>query len=191
MRTVLITLVLLLGGCGIKAPQDAAISLDDLYDLRYLNYKVDPYIETARKLQALGKEKAIRKLLDLAEDEEQDRKIFILCRMLFSQRGTSLFERPALGGASFFGGTNYADWLLEPIEIVDGIPFVVVKGYHSIGQALPARHYIMYCFQMCDWNVYQYQQKSFQQKREALKKLLASPKWKEPVPEDFFAKQIE
>lgn len=189
MRTTLIALFFLLSSCGFKAHPDVEVTLTGLPDFR--NYEVDPYIKTAMNLQVLGKEKAVRKLLDLAETEELDHKIIILCRMLFSPRGTALFDRPRIGAASFFGGTTYADWPLEPIEIIDGVPFVIVQGYMIGGQPQSAKSYVMYCFQLCDWNSYQYIPKSLQEKQEALKKLLSSPKWKEPVSETFFAKQIE
>lgn len=188
-----ILLLLIFNGCRVRTQETINVSVSDLPDYRYYGrYRVDPYIEVAMKLQAMGKEKAIRKLLDWGQgDLDYYRQVVLLCRMLFVPQGSSLFQRPSLGAPSFFGGTTEKDWPLEPIEIIDGVPFLIVNGYTIGGQSLPAREYVMYCYQLCDWNPYQYQMKTQAQKQEALKKLLTSAKWKAPIPREFFIEQVK
>src|SRR5690349_5463362 len=90
------------------------------------NYKAEAYIKAAMDLQAMGKEAAIKALGEAPEDQRSSvNKGIVLCRMLFVPRGTSEFRRPRLGAPSTPGGTQMTDWPLEPIEIVDGVPFLV------------------------------------------------------------------
>jgi hypothetical protein len=159
-------------------------------------YKVDPYIRAAGQLQDMGREAAIRQLLILAKTavisnaSANEPRIAILCQMLFTKRNGSTFERPRiLGGASFYGEdytlktTSYTNWPSEPIELVDGVPFVVVYGYTYEGFWDPhgAESYVRYCMTNCDWSSLHFTPKSQGQKRDALKKLFDSPKWRRPL----------
>jgi hypothetical protein len=98
-----------------------------------------------------------------------------------------------LGGAIFPSGTTYSDWPLEPIELVDGIPFLVSQGYILAGHAEHPLQYLSYCIQECDWSSFRFAPKSVGEKQRALQKLLSSPKWKRPLDDRnraFFAAQI-
>lgn len=177
------------------------IVFTNLPSVQGLDYKVDPYIEVAGQLQKMGKKAATLQLLRLARaatnnepssfDNEQ--RTAILCRMLFIPRHGRIFNRPSyLGGAGFVGEQfvieprGYTNWLNEPIEIVDGIPFAIVYGYSYEGIWNPhaAESYLGYCLSMCDWSSVHYIQKSKAEKLQALKKLLASPKWRRPLDYD-------
>jgi hypothetical protein len=130
----------------------------------------------------------------MAQDRNVETQVIILCRMLFTQRPGADFRRPMIGGASFFGGTDYADWPLEPIELVDGIPFLITRGYFIAGLAERDEGYLRYCETNCDWSGFRYTTKNESQKRDALSKLLASPKWKTPLDtygRQFFTEQID
>jgi hypothetical protein len=167
--------------------------------------RFDQFLRAAIELQALGKDLACNAWLEFLK-EHNDRKnltegklanqgpeMVALCRMLFTKRPDSEFRRSRIGGALFLGGTNYDDWPLEPIEIVDGVPFSVVGGYVIAGEAEPINIYLGYCMGNCDWNSYRFGAKSEVQKEEALKKLLALPKWKQDLTaweKDFFLAQI-
>jgi hypothetical protein len=159
-------------------------------------YRVDPYIRAAKHLQALGQTAACAKLLALSDTRDVDHadQIAILCRMLFAQRHGSDFRRPMLGGASFIGGTAYSDWPLEPIEIIDGVPFAIVGGYSILGAPPESQAYIRYCMTNCDWSGIKFEPKTEQQKKDALAKLIASPKWRRQIEQrdrDFFTAQIQ
>lgn len=180
-----------------------------LADLPYLQmetyqerkaYRVDPYIQVAHRLQAMGKEAACDKLLrlSLSSNDSQwiddDEKIAVLCRMLFTKRAGADFRRPELGATRFPGGTDYSDWPLEPIEIVDGIPFAITTGYSIHGGVGPPDEYLRYCMTNCDWSDFRFMPKTDQKKKEALAKLLESSKWRIPLhPEErgFFGAQIQ
>ena len=62
--------------------------------------------------------------------------------------------------------------------MVDGVPFLITRGYRLGGEPEPAEKYLMYCIQQCDWNDGRFKPKTEQEKRKALDKLLASTKWK-------------
>ncbi len=157
------------------------------------NYKVDTYIQLATELQSLDHTNALARLHAMTKDFHHGQRVIILCRMLFAQRPGSDFRRPMLGGPSLLGGTDYADWPLEPIELVDGVPFLITRGYFLAGKAEPDEWYVRYCETNCNWSDFRYVPKSGQQKQDALNKLFASPKWKKPLDvyeREFLAKQI-
>lgn len=156
-------------------------------------YNVDPYIQAAMQLQRMGQQAAVEQLIGLAKsaaisrptDDEQ--RTAILCRMLFTARPGSTFKRASfLGGAFFYGEgpsldtTSYTNWPSEPIELVDGIPFAVVYGYTYEGYWDPhgAESYVRYCTTNCVWSDFHFAIKSESQKRRALQKVIASPKWR-------------
>ena len=213
------------------------VSLAGLPSYIFQEYKVDPYIEAAKKLQALGKEAAIEQLIKLsrsplveaekrmeagggekAEKEYDDLirssksdtlderwKIAILCRMLFVSRPGADFENPGLGGTIVLGDhpkiSSSADsvfkkWPLEPIEIVDGIPFVVVEGLVYEGSLDPwgTELYVRYCATNCNWSPTQFTPKTKEEKDAALHKLISSPKWQRPLgrrERDYLRKQLQ
>ena len=187
----------ILGGCaarsGVSTPR---IVLRDLPSLQRASYRADPYITAADRLQSLGRRVAFRELLALSQsdDLEDGQRIVVLCRMLFTKRHGSEFRRAMIGCAAFPGDTVYTDWTLEPIELVDGIPFAVTYGYVLAGNPESPESYVRYCISNCDWRPFQFSRKSEAEKRDALSKLLASPKWRrplEPREREFFAAQIK
>jgi hypothetical protein len=166
-----------------------------LYDLgNFRDFRVDPYIRKASELQALGKDKAIDSLMECCKIRDQDNKVIILCRMLFKQKGKEEFRRPMIGEPVFFGKTDYEDWPLEPIELVDGVPFLITFGYAIEGEPELSESYIRYCVQHGDWNDAKFEPKTEQEKQKALDKLLASPKWRKPLNDQektFLSAQIK
>jgi hypothetical protein len=181
-----------LGGTAVA--QKNEVSLKDVPDFRTTAYRVDPYIRAAARLQALGKDKAGDALLQLAKNGEDDNKVIVLCRMLFTRKAKGEFRRPLIGAAAFLGGTDYADWPLEPIELIDGVPFLITTGYALRGRAEPASSYVKYCLRNCDWSSERFRPKTQKEKQNALARLLASPKWGTPLGDQdkaFLASQIK
>ena len=119
-------------------------------------YRVLPQLYAASFLQKLGEEKGGELLLEYAGTQKYDQEIIILCRMLYVPESGEEFRRPMIGAAHFLAGTDYVDWPLEPIEIVDGVPFLVVQGYSLGGQPELAEMYLEYCFDNCKWNPINY-----------------------------------
>lgn len=198
LRARLYALIILAASIVAAAPSEVSLkALPDFYSAGW-RYKVDPYLRAAVSLQALGKDKACGKLLDLAkvkrEDSGESQKVVVLCRMLFAAKPGGEFRRPMIGGAVFLGGTGYSDWPLEPIECVDGVPFLVAAGYFLAGHAEPSESYVQYCMTNCVWSSSQWRMPSGEEKRAALAKLLALPKWKKPLDErdrSFLSSQID
>jgi hypothetical protein len=156
------------------------------------DYKVDAYIDAAIELQKLGEDKAIKALYENGANERGFDSTIVLARMLFVAKAKQEFRRPRIGGAQFLGDTSYKDWPLEPIEIIDGIPFLIVTGYRGSGVA--EQNYLGYCVDKCDWNPTKFKRKSAREKKKALEKLLASLKWEEPLEERekaYLAAQIK
>jgi hypothetical protein len=172
-------------------PTEPLSGLSDLYSD---TFKADTYIQAAVELQAIGREEALRKLHTMALDRESYSKVIILCRMLFAQSARSNFRSPRLGMPIYLGGTNGADWPIEPIEIIDGVPFLITKGYLLAGVAESAESYLRYSDANADWSGARYTIKTAQERQDALTKLLASQKWKmwddEHMRVEFFTRQI-
>jgi hypothetical protein len=161
-----------------SAPEEARLTdLLALPDSR--KFRSDSYIQAAHSLQALGKEKASALLLELAaKDVWPYSRTRSLCRMLFQAKPKSTFRRAAIGGCTFPGGTDYDDWPLEPIEIVDGVPFMVAGDCGLAGIPEPPKAYVRYCIEECDWSNIKFTPRSKDQKQKALEKLLSAPKLK-------------
>jgi hypothetical protein len=172
-----------------KQTAKALVELSSLVWWNLEKYKVDRQLLAAIELQALGKDLACDVLSSFAKkllgDERgylhREESLIALTRILFVARPGAEFRRARMGGPDFLGETDLDDWPLEPIEIVDGVPFSVARGYMLFGEAESAYKYISYCLENCDWNPYQFELKSNAQKQDALSKLLASPKWKQKL----------
>jgi hypothetical protein len=189
--TVLVALV-----AGLLATASADVppvsELPDFYSGR--QYNVEPYIRAAAALQSLGRPTALKTLHEMAGDPRADARVILLCRMLFVPPRGVEFRRPALGSALFLRDTSYSDWPLEPIEIVDGVPFLVVTGYFGAGAPESDELYLRYAETHLDWSAVRYAAKTPQEKRDALEKLFASPRWKTPLDasdRNFLGDQIQ
>ena len=142
-----------------------------------------------RQWPPLAKASLPRKLNISDED-----KIYVRCRMLFVARPGSRFAPPFLGDPAFLGNAGQEEsltnsfsswyfplWPLCPIEIVDGVPFLITDGYFRQGIVDPdeVKNYVRYCVEDCDWSQIQFTPKTMEQKTAALEKLLASPNFSE------------
>ncbi|MBN2363840.1 hypothetical protein JXL83_06890 [candidate division WOR-3 bacterium] len=156
-------------------------------------YRCEQYIVLAQYVQSLGNNEAIAALREYAAANEESEKIIILTRMLFKPKDNTSLRRPLIGGAIFFGNTDYEDWPSEPIEIINGVPFLITMGYCLGGSPETSLQYLEYCAENGEWNEYSYSLKTEEEMSEALNILLSSPKWNEPLSESevlFFENQI-
>jgi hypothetical protein len=157
-------------------------------------FKIDPYLEAAATLQLLGQEGAITTLKALAAEEKgnEGTRAIVLCRMLFTSKKGGTFRRPMLGQPDFIGDS--VDWPLEPIALVDGIPFLITTGYSLRGVPELGSQYLAYCIQECEWSNVKFGPKTDAEKTAALNKLLRSERFKEklsPSERQFLAGQIK
>jgi hypothetical protein len=158
----------------------AARDSEDLLDPQH--YRVDPYLRAAVSLQKLDRPTTMGLLHEMAQDGPSPSRlsVIILCRMLFRRRAGSAhaFRAPAIGAPTFVSGTE-DDWPLWPIELFDGVPFMVVSGYTLGGLPESDESYLRYCEASCDWTDVRYAVKTDQEKRHALTSFLASDRWKQ------------
>lgn len=149
-----------------------------------VNYRCDDYLAVAAKLQAMGKDQAVQQIADELEavgdgptelldglPGYKTEYLYVLCRMLFVAREGVPFRRPGLG----YSGSDPIRDPLEPIHIVDGVPFLTFQGrYHTIGGSVGSPNkYFYYCVTHCDWSSFRFTPKTMEQKTAALKKLVA------------------
>jgi len=160
----------------------------------YQQYQAIPYLKTVIALQEIGEDQALDSLALYSDDSDYLYQIIVLCRMLYEQRTGNEFRRPMIGKAIFFGDTDYEDWLLEPITILDGIPFLITRGYILGGLPESAASYLTYCSEQAKWRTDYYQLPTEDQLKEALNKILLSDKWNRELNEQevqFFSEQIK
>ncbi len=161
-------------------------------DFQYEPYKVSPYISAAIQLQSMGQDSAVSVLRSCCGIDGNENKVIILCRMLFESDGE--MRRPLMGGAVFPGNTTYDDWPAEPIEIVQNIPFLIVRGYMLGGLPEQAIDYLEYCTLQCTWRDEVYSMPSESELLTSLNKMLDSDKWQTPLTADetqFFQDQTD
>jgi hypothetical protein len=145
-------------------------------------------------LQAAGKKRACETLEKFAKEDKHNNQVIVLCRMLFIPKSKGDFRRPRIGAAEFMGETDYPDWPVEPIDLVDGVPFLITIGYRGSGIPESGKSYLSYCIKNCDWSLHPFTPKSSAENKKSLEKLLASPKWNAELCEAekmFLASQIE
>ena len=135
-------------------------------------FRSAPYMKVAHLLQQLPIAKRKKVLNSWAKEYEE--QLFILCRMLFEKKDD--FRRPGLGGPMFVDGGKIADWPLEPITLVDRVPFVIVRGYVLGGRPESIKSYLQYCYDKCQWSERDYSQSDQDTLNAALGKLLADKK---------------
>jgi hypothetical protein len=162
---------------SLPAAHAISLSDDDLFNPGH--YRVDPYLRAAVELQALDRASAMDRLHDMAGDAHITPNVIILCRMLFTgRRGSADAFRPAgIGAPDFLTGTQ-SDWPLWPIEVVDGVPFMIVWFIEIDGFPQAPESHLHYCEENCDWTDFKYTLKTPQQKQDALAQLLSSEKWR-------------
>lgn len=162
-------------------------------DINSGDFRCKPYIELAVYLQTLDKKQAFLLLKENAQSQKFEDQIIIITRMLFQAKTDSLLRRPYIGGASFFGGTDYKNWSTEPIVIVEGVPFLITRGYSLGGVPETSLSYLNYCFKNGEWTSVTYSIKSDEVLKNALYTFLSSNKWKSKLSsfdKAFFENQI-
>jgi hypothetical protein len=170
-------------------------SLLNLWQGKLKAFKCDTFIKAAADLQALGEDGAIKFLSSLAPTRLELVTETILCNMLFEPPPRSNSRGPRFTAAKYMGETNEAQWPLEPIELVDGVPFLVVKagswtgGLSEDAAALTVQWFV----DNWRWRAMKYVSKTQAEKESALTKLKASMKWVRPLADDewrFLADQV-
>ena len=203
MQRCLIFSLLLSCGCACTSRKAANLDLSTLPEsgmnskwdhkgpipASVYTWNLGGFIPAAMSLQAMGRQAGSQALLRAASTVSETNstddyeKVVVLCRMLFKFKDGVTYRYPSLGHRDFFGDTTIDDWPIEPIEVIDGYPFWIVRGLSMGGYRGPVAIYVNYCITNCDWNTFKYRPLSTQEKRAALAKLLDSKKWKRPLSE--------
>lgn len=173
----------------------------------YEGYRIDPIIQAAADLQAVGQADGLGALQSAAGElqavgalrttdlphatprELALRRYFyparealiVLCRMLFAFTPGGVYNRPPLGLQAFFGESDEDQWPLNPITIEGGAPFLVTFGYSIFGRDIFAWEYLVYCIERCAWSTTAFRPLAAAEKAAALEALIDSPKWKRPL----------
>jgi hypothetical protein len=158
------------------------------------HFKIEPYLNVAGSLQKEGKEKAIQRLRSWADSRQHEDQVIILCRMLFEPKDQQEFRRPRIGGPSFFGGTGFNDWPLEPIAVHEGVPILITHGYRLAGEPESSQDYLRYCIDHCSWRPVPYTARTSEELKKIVAQWLSKQKWPRPLDAKelgFFTSQAE
>jgi hypothetical protein len=103
--------------------------------VRVAPFDVAPYRRAVESLQALGKLRAWRLLIELAACRGGGTRTFSLCRMLFQAKPNGEFRRPSCVWYYFDGH----ELVVPPLASME------------FGEAESATEYVRYCIYECDW----------------------------------------
>ena len=146
------------------------------------------YMNVASALLALEPEERVKLMKDLCGTHRYP--MYILCRMLFQPPEGESIRRPRIGMPAFVAG-KMEDWPAEPITIVEGVPFLIARGYGGTGIPESSRVYLSYCLSKeYEWTSSRYYFHGQWQLNHALNELKNTREW----PEDaiaYFESQIE
>lgn len=150
-------------------------------------YRSAPYMKVAHQLQQLSPDKRLELLSGWTK--RYNDQVFILCRMLFERDEN--FRRPGLGAPSFVDGSQKTEWPLEPITLINNVPFLVVDAYQLMGQAEGASSYLNYCSENCQWSKRDYSKFDQDSLNVAFEKLLEQNKHFDDRAKESLAAQVE
>jgi len=151
----------------------------------FSNFRSSNYLDVAVGLQSFPKEEAIEQLTEWAKSKRHELEVIALCRMLFTEKSDIYgkmpngakngeiealigqkpsFRRPGLGSPIFVGmhgevtssQSDFNHFNLEPIIIVDGVPFWIVKMYLLNGKQESSSEYLAYCIKNLEWNPFRF-----------------------------------
>ena len=137
------------------------------------------YMLIAFDLQSQSPADRLQHLKDIAGDRARPYDAFVLCRMLFQEKGGGSLRRPNLGGPSFvveetYSPVAYRRWPLEPITLCDQMPILVVDGYAgSGGPPEDALDYVVYCNTFGTWRSEKYDKFALARRREIVQAFVA------------------
>lgn len=139
-------------------------------------YKVSTLLNSIISIQAMEPDLAKAYLKSMALKSTTEVHFYCLCRLLFTKSGSSWLRAPLLGNPDYLNGTDEVDWPLTPVELIEGIPFLVVKGYALKGTPESPAAYLDYCIEHGKWNRFRFKQPTGEEKQLALIKLISSKK---------------
>jgi len=166
----------------VARPEVKAEALPDLVDPR--DFRAEPYLRAAVALQAMKKDEAVDQLKAIAAADKDGLKTAVLCRLLFVARPGKELRLPVLGGTIYLGRTGTGDWPLAPVAVVDGVPFLVLRGRQIgglDGSPEAATAYLDHCLEVGDWSGTAFFPKTDAERKAALEKLLADPRLKDKL----------
>lgn len=194
MRKQLAVLTLLALFCVVEATPQPSGQVAITIHPETVTFKIDRHLGEAITIQRLGREAGVQRLRKLSKALGSDVNVLLLCRMLYKNSAGADFRPPGSGATKFLGGTSPDDWPLEPIELVDGVPFVVAMDGSLAGALERDEVYLDYCETNCVWSDFQYALKTAKEERVALAKLLGSSRWKRTLRQeevDYLSGQIQ
>lgn len=162
-------------------------------------FRSQTYLFVAQQLQMLDEASRIKRLRQWSDqkwsDQQDDKQVIVLCRMLFDPKEGEYFRAPILGAPRYIGSTDFS-WPLEPIAIAEQVPIMIVRDHgwpQSSGPVETGRDYLDYCLQNCQWTKRRYRIRQEDELDGILTRFLSTIQWRVPLSQedlDFIVNQI-
>ncbi len=164
-------------------------------DYYFGKFKITPYLEFAQAFQTLPREVQAKKLMVWAEDPLNERKLHILCQMLFCEKdGSSVIKPSGLGAAAGFERFPAKPHFYGPSAIYENCHILICDGHRIAGMQVPSSHYLRISIEKNLWREISYAPQSDEKQRAIIAAFLKSEIWSDltVVYDDptFFTHQI-
>ncbi len=162
------------------------------------HYKMAPYIVIAKFLQTMPVESRAVVLRNwaAAEGGVNERKLHVICQMLFCREdGSSVIRPSVLGENGVFDRFPTRSEFYGPIVVYNNCPILLTNGYRLAGMALPSSVLVEGCIEGDLWRDSKFEVISAVEERKIIEEFLRDEKWADLVGEvgqpEFFKTQAE
>ncbi len=183
------------GEAGANRNPDELISQCPDYMIE--QYKMAPYIKIANFLQTMPVESRAATLRNwaAAEGGVNERKLHVICQMLFCRKdGSSVIRPSVLGGNGVFDRFPRNEFY-GPIAVYKNCPILLKNAYRLGGMALPSSVLVESCIKGDLWRDFKFEVLSAVEERKIIEEFLRDEKWADLVGEvghlAFFKTQAE
>ena len=170
------------GETGASSKLDDAISQCPDYTTE--QFKMTPYIELVKILQAMPVEPRSATLRNWAsvQDGVNERKLHVICQMLFCQKdGSSVIRPSVLGGNVVFDRFPTRTQFYGPIAVYKNCPILIASGYRLAGMALPSKALVESCIKGELWRESKFEVLSALEERKIIDEFLRDEEWTDLV----------
>lgn len=155
-----------------------------------VNFRPDAAVECANVLIRAGRGSACEEMKRLAhrqwpsiqQQEQVNRNICLLCRLVFDNKNSSEHLRAPRVGLSSGGGTyepnDEKTWPYLPFAITNGVPLCMTSAFLGSGMPDQAADYLAYCASNGVFRAHLFPEPTAISSSNALKQVISSSAWK-------------
>lgn len=186
---LLLGVIAFLAGWCPASIQTQPISLEELRSIwsgPKRAFRAKAALAVAEKLHGRGRDETISAIGGLGKLREDKTTAIVLCRLVFEKKeGSPPFAGNQEGLEEYVGKIPPEDWPDSPISIIDGTPIYVRKMLLYSGPNDPKfpEKCSKWFSETWAWRKTPVQARTGDERRRAVRKLIDSTKWREPLSE--------